>query len=98
MNAVTKEKISASQRRRWETRRVADEQHEALKASHRRVLEALDLCNLFVEMKADDGDPFARYLKKRVETAYDALSAENIAAATFIDEHTTEPDTGYAAG
>ena len=98
MDAPTKEKISASQRQNWATRRAADEQLEALKASHRRVLEALDLCAVFVGMKADEGDPFARFLKARVETAHDGLAAENVAAATLIEEHNPQPDTGSATG
>lgn len=98
MDASTKEKISAAQRQNWATRRAADEQLEALKSSNRRVIEALDLCAVFVEMKATEGDPFADYLKQRVETAYDGLKAENIAAATLIEEHTTNPDMGAPQG
>lgn len=98
MNVETREKISASQRQNWASRRAADEQLEALRASHRRVLEALDLCAVFVGMKADEGDPFARYLNQRVEMAHDGLAAENIAASTLIEEHTPTPDTGNAAG
>ncbi|MDQ3662688.1 MAG: hypothetical protein M3454_16860 [Actinomycetota bacterium] len=98
MNAVTRDKISVAQRQNWATRRALDEEFEALKSSKRQVLEALDLCSLFVEMRADEGDPFARFLKARVETAYDGLKSENIAAATLIEENTTQPDIGCATG
>ncbi len=94
---MTKQKISATQRRNWETRRAATEQSEALRETHRRALEALDLCAAYVEYRAtEEGDPFARFLKARVETAHDAMKAENIAASTLIEEHTPNPDTGSA--
>ncbi len=99
MNPPTKAKISATQRRNWESRRAATEQLEALRESHRRVVETLDLCASYVGFRADEqGDPLARFLKTKVEAAFDGMKVENIAASTLIADHTPQPDTGSATG
>ncbi len=88
MNASTKEKISATQRRNWETRRAADEQSEALRESYRRVVKTLDLCAAYVTWRAEEhGDSLARFLAQQVDAAFDAMRAENIAATTMLEEH-----------
>ncbi len=98
MDTPTKAKISATQRRNWESRRAATEQLEALRESHRRVLETLDLCAAYVDFRADEeGDPLARFLKQKVDAAFDAMNAEGIGARTLIAD-TQQPDTGSATG
>ncbi len=87
MDVQTRERIAATQRRNWESRRAATEQLEALRESHRRVLGTLDLCAAYVDFRADDqGDPLARFLKQKVDVAFDAMNAENIAATTMLEE------------
>jgi len=86
MDTPTKAKISATQRRKWESRRAATEQLEALRESHRRVLETLDICAAYVDHRADEGDTLARFLKQKVDAAFDGMNAENIAATTMLEE------------
>ena len=86
MDVETREKIGASQRRNWESRRAATEQLEALRESHRRVLGTLDVCAAYVDHRADEGDTLARFLKQKVDAAFDGMNAENIAATTMLEE------------
>ncbi|MDQ3784411.1 MAG: hypothetical protein M3360_05965 [Actinomycetota bacterium] len=97
MNAQTKQKISAAQRHNWETRRAATEQLEALRQSHRRVLETLDHCAAFVDYRAEEGDTLARFLKAKLDAAFDSMNAEGIGARTLITD-TSQLDTERAPG
>ncbi len=98
MDISTKSKISATQRQNWASRRDAGEQLEALRESHRRVLEVLGLCASYVDFRADEAsDPLARFLSQKVNAAFDGMKVENIAASTLIAD-TPQPDTGSATG
>ncbi|CAN5205128.1 hypothetical protein BH20ACT22_BH20ACT22_22020 [soil metagenome] len=98
MDTQTRDKISATQRQNWESRRAVGEQLEALRESHRRALETLDLCAAYVDYRAtEEGDPFATFLQQRVDTAFDGMKVESIAASTLIAD-TPQPDTGNATG
>lgn len=92
MDLQTKAKIGATQRQNWQSRRAATETLEALRDSHRRALEALDICAAYVNYRAtEEGDFFARFLQERVNAAFDGMTAEGVAAQTLIaDTATTE--------
>ena len=80
------------------SRRAAGEQLDALRESHRRVLETLDLCAAYVDFRADEeGDELARFLKHKVSAAFDGMRVENIAATTLLAD-TPQPDNGRATG
>jgi hypothetical protein len=51
------------------------------------MLRVMDMCAHYVEAAATEGDdPHARYLAVELPAAPDALTAENLAAATLVDE------------
>ena len=86
MDMATRSKVSETQKRNWEKRRAGLEQLEALKTSHRRILEVLGMCAALVERQADN-DPLAKYVLEELEAASTALEAENVAASGLLAEH-----------
>ncbi len=89
MDSTTRDKISETQFRNWEHRRRGLEQLEALKKSHRRTLELLQVCAVLVERQAAAGDPLARHVVAELDKAEVGMKAENIAASDFVNEHTS---------
>jgi len=87
MNSTTKDRIRETQLNNWERRRRGVEQLEALRATHKRVLEVMLMMVPLIEKQASSGDPLARYLVDELEVAETARKAEHVAASDLIAEH-----------
>ena len=87
MNPTTKDRIRETQLNNWERRRRGLEQLEALRATHKRVLEVMGMMTPLIEMQARLGDPLAKYLIDELEVAETARQAEHVAASGLIAEH-----------
>ncbi|MCF6745704.1 hypothetical protein E9529_15770 [Blastococcus sp. KM273128] len=58
-----------------------------LTGARREVEQVLLLCGRFVDNRAASGDPVAAALSRRLASAFDRLTAENVAAVTALRDH-----------
>jgi hypothetical protein len=86
MDSTTRDKIPRPNFA-TERRKRGLEQLEALKTSHRRVLEVLGMCVPLVMRQANQGDPLAKFVLEELEAAQTARDAENVAASSLLADH-----------
>lgn len=58
----------------------------ALERVRRDALSVLVACSVYIDWRADEGDPEAQMLKGYVDRAFTGMRAETIAAASLVHE------------
>lgn len=73
---------------------------KSLRDSRQRVIQALVTASVYVDSQARLGDPLAGVLLEQIESAFDALEAENIGATTYLatTEPSPQPQVGSQTG